>query len=603
MANLLKFFRSATMPSVAEQNASIGSIWFDTTNNVIKVRTAENGVDADWEVYGTSPADLTAAIGRIAALEGAVKTLNETTLPALKAELEQAIADAVAAEAAIARKAEEDLGKRIDDLAAASVSVAEKADGHVTVSKATDDETGAVVYTIAESDIASAKDLSDETKRAGDEEARIEGLVTAEASRAAGEEARIEGLVSTEKGRAEGVEAGLQAAIDTLNGADTVSGSVAKAVKDAKDSLLGGAQTLTDFAKVETAIADAEAATKAAASVVAEGTDAGNNLTIVPTTGENGVTTYTVNLSDVASAAKVATLIGEDADKSVRTIANEELAKQLIAEGAAEALDSLQEIAQWIQDHPEDAAEMNEKIAQLQQDVDAIEKNYLTSTDKTELTGAIATAKGEAIDAAAANAASAITEALGNLDAEVASTDGTKVTVKVTEVDGKITAVNVTESDIASAAALATLDAEVQEHEQVVAGALNDLNGRMVTAEGSVADHETRLVAAEGEIDALQATVGGLDLGVKTVKGQGGEYVTVTPAEASKGDVTVSVSVATTKATNATYTNDALATDGYVEEQAAAAVATAANDATSKANTAESNAKTYADNLMSWVVF
>lgn len=597
MANLLKFFRSATMPSVAEQNASIGSIWFDTTKNVIKVRTAENGVDADWEVYGTSPADLTAAIGRIATLEVAVKTLNETTLPALKAELEKAIEDAVAAEADTARAAEEALGKRIDDLAAAAVSVKEGTINRVKVTK------NGTEYTVEGDDIAGAQDLADEIKRAGDEEARIEGLVTAEAGRAAGEEARIEGLVNTEKGRAEGIEAGLQAAIDTLNGADTVSGSVAKAVKDAKDSLLGGAQTLTDFAKVETAIAEAEAAAKAAASVVVEGTDAGNNLTIVPTTGENGATTYTVNLSDVASAAKVATLIGEDADKSVRTIANEELAKQLIAEGAAESLDTLQEIAQWIQEHPGDAAAMNEAIAQLQKDVDAIEADYLTSTDKTELTGAIATAKGEAIDAAATNAATAITEALGKLDAEVTSTDGTKVTVKVTEVDGKITAVNVTESDIASAQALATLDAEVQEHEQVVAGALNDLNERLVAAEGSVADHETRLATAEGEIDALQATVGGLDLGVKTVKGQGGEYVTVTPAEASKGDVTVSVSVATTKATNTDYTNDALATDGYVEEQAAAAVATAASDATSKANTAESNAKTYADNLMSWVVF
>jgi hypothetical protein len=566
------------------------------------VRTAENGVDADWEVYGTSPADLTAAIGRIATLEGAVKTLNETTLPALKAELEKAIEEAVAAEAEIARKAEEDLRKRIDAVVAASVSVAEKADGHVTVSKTTDETTGAVVYTIAESDIASDQDLSDEIKRATDEEARIEGLVTAEAGRAAGEEARIEGLVNTEKGRAEGVEAGLQAAIDTLNGADTVSGSVAKAVKDAKDSLLGGATELTDFAKVETAIAEAEAAAKAAASVVVEGTDAGNNLTIVPTTGENGATTYTVNLTDVASAAKVATLIGEDADKSVRTIANEELAKQLIAEGAAESLDTLQEIAQWIQDHPEDAAEMNEKIAQLQKDVDAIEADYLTSTDKTELTGAIATAKGEAIDAASQNTAAAIAALNATVGSQTVA-EGKHVAVEVVETAGKLTGLTIVESDIASAAALATLDAEVQEHEQVVAGALNDLNGRMVTAEGSVADHETRLAAAEGEIGALQETVGGLDLGVKTVKGQGGEYVTVTPAEASKGDVTVSVSVATTKATNATYTNDALATDGYVEEQAAAAVATAAGDATSKANTAESNAKTYADNLMSWVVF
>ena len=160
-----------------------------------------------------------------------------------------------------------------------------------------------------------------------------------------------------------------------------------------------------------------------------------------------------------------------------------------------------------------------------------------------------------------------------------------------------------TAAEEAIAANLATLDAEVQAHERVVAGALNDLNDRLVTAESSVADHETRLTTAEGEIDALQAAVGGLDLGVKTVTGQGGEYVTVTPAKASKGDVTVSVSVTTTKSTNTDYANDALATDGYVEEQAAAAVATAAADATSKANTAESNAKTYADNLMSWASF
>lgn len=593
MANLLKFFRSATMPSVAEQNASIGSIWFDTTKNVIKVRTAENGVDADWEVYGTSPADLTAAIGRIATLEGAVKTLNETTLPALKEALEKAIADAVAAEAAIARKAEEDLGKRIDAVVAASVSVAEKAEGHVTVSKATDETTGAVVYTIAEKDIAGAQDLTNEINRAKGEEARIEGLVTAEASRAAGEEARIEGLVNTEKGRAEGVEAGLQAAIDTLNGADTVSGSVAKAVKDAKDSLLGGAQTLTDFAKVETAIAEAEAAAKAAASVVVEGTDAGNNLTIVPTTGENGATTYTVNLTDVASAATLEA-VKADVDYFFSDALNKENADAL--------KDTLKEIQAYIDSDVEGAAAMAQSIKANSDAIDAIEADYLTSVDKTELTGAIATAKGEAIDAASQNTAAAI----ALLDATVGSqtvAEGKHVAVEVVETDGKLTGLTVVESDIASAKDLSDLVKVVNDNEHVTAAALTELNGRMVTAESSVADHETRLTTAEGEIDALQEAVSSLDLGVKTVKGQGGEYVTVTPTEASKGDVTVSVSVATTKATNAVYTNDALATDGYVDEQAAAAVATAASDATSKANTAESNAKTYAENLMSWVEF
>lgn len=70
------------------------------------------------------------------------------------------------------------------------------------------------------------------------------------------------------------------------------------------------------------------------------------------------------NIDEVVD--KVTTLIGEDADKSVRTIANEELAKQLIAEGAKEALDSLEEIAAWIQEHPDDAAAMNKAIEDLE---------------------------------------------------------------------------------------------------------------------------------------------------------------------------------------------------------------------------------------------
>lgn len=64
--------------------------------------------------------------------------------------------------------------------------------------------------------------------------------------------------------------------------------------------------------------------------------------------------------------AKVTTLIGTDADKSVRTIANEELVKQLIPENAGESLDTLQEIAAWIQAHPGDASAMNAAIEALQ---------------------------------------------------------------------------------------------------------------------------------------------------------------------------------------------------------------------------------------------
>lgn len=63
---------------------------------------------------------------------------------------------------------------------------------------------------------------------------------------------------------------------------------------------------------------------------------------------------------------KVTTLIGSDTAKSVRTIANEELAAQLIPANAKEALDTLQEIAAWIQSHPDDASAMNTAITNLQ---------------------------------------------------------------------------------------------------------------------------------------------------------------------------------------------------------------------------------------------
>ena len=51
---------------------------------------------------------------------------------------------------------------------------------------------------------------------------------------------------------------------------------------------------------------------------------------------------------------------------SVRAIANEELAAQLIPESAKDSLDTLTEIAQWIQDHPDDASAMNSAISKLQ---------------------------------------------------------------------------------------------------------------------------------------------------------------------------------------------------------------------------------------------
>ena len=96
------------------------------------------------------------------------------------------------------------------------------------------------------------------------------------------------------------------------------------------------------------------------------------------------LTKVTVAEKDIASASalstldgKVTTLIGSDSSKSVRKIANEELAKVLLADGddkygAEKNFATLQELAAWIEQHPEDAAAMNETI-------NSIKNSYVSS--------------------------------------------------------------------------------------------------------------------------------------------------------------------------------------------------------------------------------
>lgn len=62
-------------------------------------------------------------------------------------------------------------------------------------------------------------------------------------------------------------------------------------------------------------------------------------------------------------------LLGDDVNSdtltTIRKIANDELAKQLIPEEANESYNTLKEIADWIQSHPDDASAMNTSIENL----------------------------------------------------------------------------------------------------------------------------------------------------------------------------------------------------------------------------------------------
>lgn len=126
--------------------------------------------------------------------------------------------------------------------------------------------------------------------------------------------------------------------------------------------------------------------------------------------------------------AKVDTLIGEDANKSVRTIANEELAKQLIPDNAKESLDTLQEIASWIQSHPDDASAMNEAIVALQKKVDTGNKtvsayvtdaitalsigDYAKAADLTALAGRVSQLESASATHALKSEVTAVSDAL-----------------------------------------------------------------------------------------------------------------------------------------------------------------------------------------------
>lgn len=160
---------------------------------------------------------------------------------------------------------------------------------------------------------------------------------------------------------------------------------------------------------------------------------------------------------------KVTTLIGDDANKSVRTIANEELAKQLIADGAKESLDTLEEIAVWIQSHPDDASAMAKAIDDLEALVGTLPEGvtattivgYIQEVVNAEKSRAEGVESGldtrlKAVEEAVGEGGSVETQinnAIAELDADVVSAtveEGKGIQVQIIETDGKVATVAVT---------------------------------------------------------------------------------------------------------------------------------------------------------------
>ncbi len=180
-----------------------------------------------------------------------------------------------------------------------------------------------------------------------------------------------------------------EASITTLTGADTVEGSVAKALKDAKtyadgkDAAIAAAKKAGDDAQADVNALEAKVGSVPADKTVVEMiSDAQAAATYDDTALTNRVTTV---------EGKVTTLIGDDASKSARTIASEEVAK--IVAGADASYDTLKEIADWISSHKTDATAMNSAIVALEAIVDGIGGDGEKATVVEYVTDAIAALK------------------------------------------------------------------------------------------------------------------------------------------------------------------------------------------------------------------
>lgn len=299
-------------------------------------------------------------------------------------------------------------------------------------------------------------------------------------------------------------------AIAVLNGSDTTAGSVAKAVSDAKKEINDKIGTVPADKTVVQMISDAQTAAtyddtqvKADIKTNAEDIDSlasavgdvmGLKTEAKSTVGAVNEVFDAVEAHKTAIDNTVTTLVGEDANKSVREIANEELAAQLIGENAKESLDTLEEIASWIQSHPDDASAMNKAIEDLQKLVGTLPEGATATTvvgyvdeaiaalkigdyaKAADLTEAVKRIAQNETDIAALKLAvgeggsvdSKITSAIEALDADVTSAAveaGKGVQVSIVEVDGKVTTVNVTGNydnayDAKGAAAQALTDAK-----------------------------------------------------------------------------------------------------------------------------------------------
>lgn len=378
----------------------------------------------------------------------------------------------------------------------------------------------------------------------------------------------------------------LQSEMAVVKGDDTTDGSIAKALKDAKayaDSQ-DTAQTTVLKAYADKAEEDAVAAAK------------------TYTDTEIGKIDAAYKAADEAINAKVTTLIGEDANKSVREIANAELAAQLLSGKADADFKTLQELASWLEDHPEDAAAMNAAIQHIEDsvfEVTTTDDGRVLGADKVaankqaianeksraegkeqELLGLINDLKGTGTGSVSEQITSAITEARTEWEQDIADANTEQDKVLKKYADDKV-------ADEKSA------------RESAVAGVQNQVKTLVGSENGTlVAGSVVASAIATAKQEAIDAAATDATTKASTAKSEAiAAAKTETTTQVGNLKSSLEAADADIKGRLDVLEEKVDITKGTVDARISAALTTAAGDATTKANAAETNAKAYADGL------
>lgn len=126
----------------------------------------------------------------------------------------------------------------------------------------------------------------------------------------------------------------------------------------------------TNETDIEKKVADLLASIQANTGNISDLQGAVNSIGGKVTTNESNIKTLQGDITELEDL--IDTLTGGDKDKTIRAIAIEVLVEQLLADGNTENFETLQQLAAWLADHPEEVAEMNLAIQENAKEITSL---------------------------------------------------------------------------------------------------------------------------------------------------------------------------------------------------------------------------------------